>query len=283
MDSILFLLVLAVGYFGPSVASLRVSVRALLLRPTARLVAGPTILFLACVLYARAAHLSVASIAIGYGAFLSVPVAVLWVGRRASEPSLLQVAAAGTALWLPIEFGLLPALPIPAPEGFNAAELVAIVAGFYLFLIARPVNGIGYTFRLDRDDFKRAAVALAGYTVVAIPLGLATGFVSWSPRMTRGTLLARPVLIYLMTAVPEEFLFRGLIQNILQHSIGRPGGLAVAAVIFGFAHLPDARYVVLATLAGFAYGWVYSRTGKITASGVTHAAVDWLWILLLRQ
>ena len=282
MASILFLLVLAVGYFGPSVASLRASVRALLLHSTARLVAGPTILVLACILYARAVHLSVASIAIGYGAFLSAPVAVLWIGRRASEPSLLHVAAAATALWLPIEFGLLPALPIPAPQGFNAAELVAIVAGFYLFLIARPLKGVGYTFRLDRGDFKRAGVALASYTVIAMPLGLATGFLTWSPRITTATLLARPLLIYLMTAVPEEFLFRGLIQNILQHSIGRPSGLAVAAVIFGVAHLPDARCVVLATLAGFAYGWVYSRTGKITASA-THEAVDWLWVLLLRQ
>jgi hypothetical protein len=86
-----------------------------------------------------------------------------------------------------------------------------------------------------------------------------------------------------MTAVPEEFLFRGLIQNVLQRSLGRRAGLAVAAVVFGLAHLPNPSYVALATLAGVAYGWVYSRTGKITASAVTHAGVDWLWILLLRQ
>ena len=40
--------------------------------------------------------------------------------------------------------------------------------------------------------------------------------------------------------------------------------------------------MVLATLAGVAYGWVYQRTGRITASALTHAAVDWVWKLLFR-
>jgi len=56
----------------------------------------------------------------------------------------------------------------------------------------------------------------------------------------------------------------------------------VTAVIFGLAHLPDPRYVALATLAGVTYGWVYLRTGKITASAVTHALVDAVWVVLLR-
>ncbi|HEU4925821.1 MAG TPA: CPBP family intramembrane glutamic endopeptidase [Vicinamibacterales bacterium] len=47
-------------------------------------------------------------------------------------------------------------------------------------------------------------------------------------------------------------------------------------------NLPDARYVLLATLAGVAYGWVYQVTRRITASAVTHALVDWMWVLLLR-
>ncbi|MGH9373029.1 MAG: lysostaphin resistance A-like protein [Vicinamibacterales bacterium] len=52
--------------------------------------------------------------------------------------------------------------------------------------------------------------------------------------------------------------FRGLIQNAVQRLIGS-ADLPVAAIIFGFAHLPDLRYVLLATLAGLSYGWVYAR------------------------
>ena len=55
----------------------------------------------------------------------------------------------------------------------------------------------------------------------------------------------------------------------------------VSAVIFGLAHLPDIRYALLATLAGLAYGWVYARTGRITASALTHTGVNWIWGLLL--
>ena len=66
--------------------------------------------------------------------------------------------------------------------------------------------------------------------------------------------------------------------------IGRSGTVHIGAssIIFGLAHLPDLRYVVLATLAGVAYGWVYLATRRITASAVTHALVDWIWLLLFR-
>ena len=83
--------------------------------------------------------------------------------------------------------------------------------------------------------------------------------------------------------MPEEFLFRGLIQNLLSRRLGVPLGLAVGSVIFGLSHLPDPRYAVLATIAGVAYGWVYLRTGKVTASAITHALVDAVWVILLRR
>jgi len=56
----------------------------------------------------------------------------------------------------------------------------------------------------------------------------------------------------------------------------------VASVVFGLAHFPDPRYMLLAAFAGLAYGWVYERTGKITASAITHALVDAVWVVLLR-
>ena len=41
------------------------------------------------------------------------------------------------------------------------------------------------------------------------------------------------------------------------------------------------RYALLATLAGFAYGWVYRRTGRLAAAAVTHGLVDWTWSTFL--
>ena len=121
----------------------------------------------------------------------------------------------------------------------------------------------------------------AAYVVVALPLGFLTGFLTWRPDVDVAGLMAMPVIIYMTTALPEEFLFRGVIQNLLTRCWKPRVGLWVAAIVFGLAHLPDLRYVLLATLAGLGYGWVYARTGKITASALTHTGVNWIWKLLL--
>jgi membrane protease YdiL (CAAX protease family) len=53
--------------------------------------------------------------------------------------------------------------------------------------------------------------------------------------------------------------------------------------LFGLVHIVkhapplNWQYALLATGAGFAYGWVYNRTGKLAAAAVTHGVVDWLW------
>jgi membrane protease YdiL (CAAX protease family) len=134
---------------------------------------------------------------------------------------------------------------------------------------------------LNRRDVRLALVATFAFALIGAPIGLTTGFLRWNPRPEWVAIVVAPVAIYLATAIPEEFLFRGLIQNALERLIGR-AALPIASVIFGLAHMPDLRYVLLATLAGFAYGWVYSRTRRITAAAITHAVVDWIWVLLLR-
>jgi membrane protease YdiL (CAAX protease family) len=40
-------------------------------------------------------------------------------------------------------------------------------------------------------------------------------------------------------------------------------------------------YALVAALAGLAYGYVWRRTGKITASAITHTLVNATWALLL--
>jgi hypothetical protein len=67
------------------------------------------------------------------------------------------------------------------------------------------------------------------------------------------------------TALPEEILFRGLIQNCIAQRFGTSTStLLISAFIFGCAHLdngpgplPNWRYMILATIAGVAYGKVF--------------------------
>jgi membrane protease YdiL (CAAX protease family) len=240
----------------------------------------PLTITAAIAIYSWVIGLPVAPRAAAFGAYLTVPALLVCVGC-AGTPGLVRVLAAAIILWLPIEFSVLPPLRLPPSEGLRAAPFAALAAGLYLFLVACPLDRIGFTFRLSRRDLRLAAIATAVFAIVGVPIGLATGFLQWNPRLDAVRLVVAPIAIYLVTGVPEEFLFRGLIQNVLERAIGR-AALPVASIVFGLAHLPDLRYVLLATLAGVAYGWVYQKTRRITASAVTHALVDWIWVLLLR-
>ena len=275
------------GYIALSVGGVRHSVAAAIagLPLAARLLAGPALVWLVIVVYAASSGLPISPRLAVYAVYLLVPPLLLALppGVSGAPPRvpLRELAIVG-ALWLPIEFRILPPLPLPAPNGVDMRKLVGLVEAMYLFLVVRPPPGIGYTYRLTARDGATAVIAFLVYAVVALPIGFATGFIGWRPELDATHLIGGPLIIYLVTGVPEEFLFRGLIQNLLSQWLGPRPGLVVASIIFGLAHLPDPRYVLLATIAGGAYGWVYLRTQRITASAITHALVDATWGAFLR-
>jgi CAAX protease family protein len=272
------LFVLLVGsYLGLSIEPVRRALRGAVSTGFARQAAGPFILLTLIAVYSETTGSPAISLVL-YAVYLFLPLVIL-TQRHPSHRPARQLAAA-LFLWLPITFGL-PRLRLG--EAYDATHLVAMVMGLYCFLILEPVEGIGYTFQFRRRDWGSASVAAAVYLAVAVPIGFSTDFVVWHPRLTAATLMVEPLHIYLWIAVPEELLFRGIIQNLCVRWLGIWRGLAVAAIVFGLAHLPDLRYVFLATLAGLAYGWVYWRTERITASALTHAAVDWVWKLVFQR
>jgi membrane protease YdiL (CAAX protease family) len=94
--------------------------------------------------------------------------------------------------------------------------------------------------------------------------------------------------ITLFTAWPEEFLFRGVLQNLFSRSFkNRWAGLAVASVVFGLSHIfhapyPNWKYVLLATIAGLFYGHTWMRTGSLLPAALVHALVDISWHVMFR-
>ena len=252
-------------------------------RRLTRVVAGPTVLWVACIVYAAGAGLAVGDRALDFAIYLAIPSLILATGQAKPGRLPWRELAAAASLGAGVKYHLLPTLPVPAPGGYDASRLVGLVAGLYFFLVARPLESIGYRWSLTRRDAGTAVVVFLLYAAVALPVGFGTHFITWNPRAASPALLLQPLIIYLVTAVPEEFLFRGLIQNLLSRWLSVPLGLAIASVIFGLSHLPDPRYAVLATIAGVAYGYVYVRTGKVTASAITHALVDAVWVILLHR
>jgi uncharacterized protein len=212
-----------------------------------------------------------------------------------SSRNLLVDALIVLALWLPVELRALPRAPLMLAPGIEvpALKLFALDLALIVFLLLRPLPGIGYTFRLRGRDVARAATAFSAFVVVAIPLALSIDFAAYRGlafEAVRWAALAAG--IYLLIALPEELLFRGLIQNLIERQWGRSWRtLAAAALVFGAAHLnnvsagrsvPNVPYMLMASLAGLAYGWVWRATGKITAAALTHALVDWVWGIAFR-
>jgi hypothetical protein len=227
---------------------------------------------------------------LGLVAYVAVPalVAAVWPVRgRPGVPEALIVLA----LWLPVDFRWLKgAFPWP-PGGSGYILVTPLALGLlvYLVVVARRIDGVGYAWRLTGPDAARAAGAFVVFALAGIPIGLLTGFLEIARAWP--TLLEAAVKgtqIFLFTALPEEALFRGCVQNFLERWTGRPWtALGLASVIFGAAHLnngpaPDWRYFVLATLAGLAYGWVFRRTRRLAAPALTHMLVDLVWSLFFK-
>jgi hypothetical protein len=164
-----------------------------------------------------------------------------------------------------------------------------VLLALYLFIIHHPLKDLTFTFRLGKKDIFESFNALTAYTLIGIPIGLLARFLVYEidlPSSVGDGFLAL-LAGYLLTALPEEILFRGVIQNILTKRIGNIRiALPLASLIFGLAHLnnttnrypePNWMYVLMATIAGLAYGYVYHRTKKVTASAITHALVNFVW------
>lgn len=82
------------------------------------------------------------------------------------------------------------------------------------------------------------------------------------------------------SAVPEETIFRGILQPTLQKKLGRWPGIVLTAVIFAAYHVHLAfalPRLVSHTCYGIILGVLRERTGTLWAPAFAHALV---WIVL---
>jgi len=172
-------------------------------------------------------------------------------------------------------------------SAFN--RIILLDAGLYGFVVIRRLSNVGFDLRPQLCDWKNGLRELAFYAPIAVPLGLAIGFLhthaEW-PGVFR--ISVSLVSIFFLVAILEETYFRGWWQNLLERRIGPNPALLVTSVLFGLSHFNKGatafnwRYVLLATLAGIFYGRAWRSNHRIFASAITHACVDAIWLLWLR-
>src|SRR6266850_1569009 len=258
----------------------------------ARVMLVPAGLWLLYVVYAVGMNIAGGTAVITMAVYLTVPFVAFWpvrnmAGRLWLEPLVILW------IWLPLELGIVRRILITTPGAdlhYAFAQLLAIDAGDVAFAVWDRMSYIGYRFEADRNILRTGLSNFLMFSAIAIPLGLVIRFISYSFSISK--LYPMPALfagIFLFTALPEEFLFRGLIQNWIEHATGNTRvSLIVAAVIFGAAHLnngppiPNYRYFLMAGIAGVFYGRAWWSTGSLMASSLTHALVDTFWSVFFR-
>jgi uncharacterized protein len=215
-----------------------------------------------------------------------VPVICAYLARHKRPPTWLDFLIIAL-LWFPLEFSVGHQwVPLRAQGPLHlAAYGVSILLGLSIFLLFRRLPGMKYNLPLSPRDLTNLLLGFAACAPILIALGRAIGFLPpfhWPPQASPARIATQYLIILAATALPEEILFRSLIQNSIFQRIGaNTWTLLFAAFIFGCAHLdngpqplPNWRYMILATIAGIAYGKVYEKSSSIFASAGLHALVD---------
>jgi membrane protease YdiL (CAAX protease family) len=169
---------------------------------------------------------------------------------------------------------------VPLNLDFMVRMFIGSVAA-WAFILWRGLEGVGYDFHFTWVTIRAGLVNLAALTIIVLPLSLGLRFSAWNPQWHGPMgLLFDCATIFIFIAVPEELLFRGILQNLLEKTWNsRYSAQMIASMLFGFFHImiapvPNWRYVILATVAGWFYGSAYRTTGSLMASATTHTLVD---------
>ena len=101
-------------------------------------------------------------------------------------------------------------------------------------------------------------------------------------------------IYFLAAALPEEFLFRGVIQTRISNLFkSAKAGIFYSAIIFGLMHIPIlylgthsilyafAHSIVFQAVIGIMFGYLWERTKNLIAPIMLHATIDAFIVLLL--
>src|SRR4030095_1542655 len=214
------------------------------------------------------------------GLYVAAPFVLLRLSRKFGS------VAAILAVWLPIEFRLLQAMGVPTAAAMGAGML----AGIFAFRSRPDILDVSSAFNLRKLNFRDAFVNFAVFAACGIPLALGIGFIR--PPQHLPDLSSIPTLvpaIFFLNALPEEILFRGIIQHVMESALkSRFVALILGALIFGLSHLnngaelPNYKYFVMATLAGVFYGNAWRGEKNVLTSTITHTLVNTGWRLFFR-
>jgi membrane protease YdiL (CAAX protease family) len=168
--------------------------------------------------------------------------------------------------------------------------LIALGAATVLTWLAggRPIDGLGFVaFRQTGENGLALGIAiglLGGLAIrpfaAGLSLRLREGMRRQFGRLTpflpkTGGQLAWGIALSLAAGVFEEIAYRGYLIPYAQHWLPGWAGVAAAALLFGLAHLYQGKAgMVMTTMLGAVFGYLFVATGSLLLPIIVHVAVD---------
>ena len=189
-------------------------------------------------------------------------------------------------------------------DGFNDVSyfLNAIFLSTLLIALYLPIyysKGLNKekmrVFNPSRDSLKVSAFIFSILSLIILPSGLITGFLSWNPQLEDPLLIIISFIgIFVTIAIPEEFIARAILLNEADFLVRNQKAyyqwltLILVSFVFGLSHWNNdvfpyvVYYIVFATIAGIGYGLTWRKKGLFSAA-LTHTLVDWVWALFFKR
>jgi membrane protease YdiL (CAAX protease family) len=219
----------------------------------------------------------------------------------------LGIYLAGPIAWMLLRrFVGMPSLEGEDPAApLTMSEMVRQAAIVYLGQAVVALVYVKWLMAADRPDpdrrFSHARAALVGAVALLLvwPIVNAVGWIAgiivhWirgivpeaiahdtlelfmeSP--ADGSFILMGLLVVVAAPVMEEVLYRGLLQETLRRVGARPwAAITITSVLFAAMHWSNtAPHAVIGLFVlSLGFGWVYERTGRLTAAIVMHAVFN---------
>jgi len=203
-------------------------------------VLGPLIPLFAVLIYTIGVTTNGKTVLIG-AAYVAVP-ALLAARSSGKPPGTCTDYAAAIIVWLPVEFRwMYRVFPYPPQLTHTLTILLALSTGVAAFVLLRRLQEVGYAFEWRRGFAWNVALHFTAFAVIAVSIGVPIGFLTFGPTIARLRSLPLTIIgILFFTAWPEEFLFRGILQNMLSRTFRNQWTGLVPGVnnLWPFAHIP---------------------------------------------
>ncbi len=182
---------------------------------------------------------------------------------------------------------LLRILSITIPVPHISPIIWYLLIGIPLLMAALVIIYINGLPALRFTISRRNWVVQGLFGLVGIPIGI----LAWRilpnsiinlPNRSIGWILMGAIILSLFSALPDEIIFRGMIQNSLTAAFG-PIGLAITAVLYSvmFAGTLHWSYVVFFGLTGLLFSLWVKRTKSLWGVIIAHSIVNAIFIILL--